>query len=227
MVNNEDPEQEIIDSWKTNVHAWTNAVREDEIESRLLVTNQAIIDAVLSVSPKTALDIGCGEGWLVRELTGRGIDTLGVDIVPQFVTLAEQEGIGRFQTLSYEEVSQKTLKQRFDLVVCNFSLLGKESVTHIFQSAQSLLNKDGSLIVQTIHPAVACGEGEYLDGWRAGSWQGFSESFVEPPPWFFRTIESWKSLFLDNGFILSNIEEPPNPQTSAPASIIFTGTQKN
>jgi hypothetical protein len=38
------------------------AVRESQIESRTLATNQAIIDAVLGRSPNVVLDSGSGEG---------------------------------------------------------------------------------------------------------------------------------------------------------------------
>src|ERR1700674_1682806 len=63
----------IVDSWRKNASPWTTAVRENQIASRALVTNKAIIDAVLSRSPRTVLDIGCGEGWLVRSLSEHGI----------------------------------------------------------------------------------------------------------------------------------------------------------
>lgn len=58
----------IIDSWRKNVESWTSAVRERRIDSRRLATDQAIIDATLSRSPHSVLDLGCGEGWLVRAL---------------------------------------------------------------------------------------------------------------------------------------------------------------
>jgi len=47
----------IVDSWHKNAAPWTAAVRESQIESRKLVTDRAIVDAVLSRSPATALDI--------------------------------------------------------------------------------------------------------------------------------------------------------------------------
>ena len=41
-------DKEILNSWAKNVSQWTNAVQQSRIESRNLVTDQAIIDAVLS-----------------------------------------------------------------------------------------------------------------------------------------------------------------------------------
>ena len=60
----EDPlsDDRIVESWRTNATPWTEVIRERGIESRNVVTNDAIVDAVLSRSPGSVLDIG----WLVR-----------------------------------------------------------------------------------------------------------------------------------------------------------------
>jgi 2-polyprenyl-3-methyl-5-hydroxy-6-metoxy-1,4-benzoquinol methylase len=217
-------DRKIIESWNNNVNPWVNAVRGGEIESRVLVTNRAIVEAIVQRAPATVLDIGCGEGWLVRELAKTGIDCLGVDVVPALIDSATQAGGGRFQVLSYEELSPHNVRQRFDCIVCNFSLLGNESVHHVFRQAPALLNNGGAFIVQTIHPITAGGEAEYKDGWRAGSWTGFSTEFCDPAPWYFRTLESWQSLFAENDFKLDTMLEPLNLKTQKPASIIFIGT---
>ena len=60
-------DEKIIDSWEKNASQWSAAVREGHIESRKLITDKAIVEAVLSYSPESVLDIGCGEGWLIRE----------------------------------------------------------------------------------------------------------------------------------------------------------------
>jgi 2-polyprenyl-3-methyl-5-hydroxy-6-metoxy-1,4-benzoquinol methylase len=216
-------DKKIVDSWNKNVQPWVVAIREGEIESRLLVTNQAVVDAVLKREPKSALDVGCGEGWLVRALENHGIDTLGIDVVPELISHAQQEGIGRFKPISYEELSSGLLKETFDVVVCNFSLLGEESVVNLFKQAPLLLNEGGSLVVQTVHPVAGCGDANYEDGWREGSWAGFNNRFRDPAPWYFRTMESWRNLFLDHGFGFNDISEPVNPKTNTPASVVFTG----
>jgi len=216
-------DKKIVDSWLDNAKPWVTAVRENEIESRVQITNKAIIEVILQKSPKTVLDIGCGEGWLARELNKTGINVLGIDAIPELVAAATKEGGGVFKAISYDALIEGTIKDKFDIIVCNFSLLGKESVDAIFKYISCLLNDGGFFIVQTIHPVTACGDFEYSDGWRKGSWVGFNNSFINPPPWYFRTLETWKNLFLQNGFALNEIIEPLNGATNKAASVIFIG----
>lgn len=216
-------ENKIIDSWYRNAEPWIRAVREGEIESRVLVTNKAILDAVVDLHPSTVLDVGCGEGWLVRELQSEGIDVLGVDAVPALIESAEKAGKGRFRILTYEELSFTTIGEKFDVLVCNFSLFGKESVFSVFRAASDLLNHQGALVVQTLHPTHSIGDEQTQEGWKEGSWEGFSNVFQDPAPWYFRAIDSWKTLFCQNGFDISTLIEPVNPKTGLPASIIYIG----
>jgi SAM-dependent methyltransferase len=58
----------IIDSWHRNAIPWIAAIREGQIDSRKLVTNNAIVDVVISRSPNSILDIGCGEGQSASHL---------------------------------------------------------------------------------------------------------------------------------------------------------------
>ncbi len=118
----------IIESWKRNASPWTNAVRAGEIESRRLVTDRAILDAVLAYRPRTVIDIGCGEGWLALALQQNGIEVTAVDGVPALALAAKQAGVIDSRVMSYEEIAEGRLKLGADVVVCNFSLLGKESV---------------------------------------------------------------------------------------------------
>ena len=213
----------IVESWRTNAPTWTVAVREGQIESRRQITDQAIIDAILSRSPRSVLDMGCGEGWLVRELVARNIDAVGIDVVPGFIEEAQRAGGGDFRAMSYEEIAAGKLNVPVDVVVSNFALFGKESVEGVFRVASSLLNSHGAFLGQTLHPVIACGDLPYQDGWREGSWAGFSAAFTDPAPWYFRTLESWIKLFVDNGFRLREIREPRHPKTHKPASVIFIG----
>ena len=123
----------IIDSWGRNAAPWTSAVRGQQIESRRLITDRAIVEATLARAPCSVLDIGCGEGWLARALAASGIEVIGIDAIPALIEQARQAGGGKFHVMSYEDVAAGELKLSVDAVVCNFALLGNESVAGLLR----------------------------------------------------------------------------------------------
>ena len=214
---------EIIERWRANSEPWTRAVREGRIGSRLLATDAAIVEAVLARKPARVLDIGCGEGWLARALAAQGIDVLGVDAVADLVEKARRAGGGRFEVFSHEALAEGVLDERFDVCVCNFSLLGEASVERLLAKMPDLLAAGGALIVQTLHPPTVDAAQPYRDGWREGSWCGIDADFQAPAPWYFRTVESWVRLFVDSGLRIESLREPMHPRTFVPLSLILVG----
>lgn len=210
----------IIESWRKNIVPWVNAIKNNEITSRIEVTNRAVLDAILKHRPVNLLDIGCGEGWLIREVSRVGVDCTGMDVLPEFAQYVKNSG-GKFKEISYEDFSPGAFNEKFDVIVCNFSLLGKESVEHIIKQSTGSLKTHGTLIIQTVHPHGTSNQGNHTDGWREGSWQGFGKNFIDPAPWYFRTTESWKALLNNAGFNRINITEPCRKKTGIKLSILF------
>ncbi|MDH5694291.1 MAG: class I SAM-dependent methyltransferase [Gammaproteobacteria bacterium] len=216
-------ERVIVESWRKNATPWVKAIANGEIESRVASTNQAILESVIKKEPKNLLDIGCGEGWLIREVLKTSIKDVsctGIDVVPDFRDYVEESG-GKFLELSYEDYSTESFPENFDVIVSNFSLLGKDSVENVVRHSLNNLAPKGFMIVQTLHPEVASVSNSYKDGWREGNWDGFSEEFVEPAPWYFRTIDSWRLLFERSGFEELVVQEPVHPKSGLKMSVLF------
>jgi SAM-dependent methyltransferase len=211
----------VVDSWSHNAEPWVAAVRGREIESRKLVTDAAILETVRARAPRTGVDLGCGEGWLVRALPE--VEMIGVDAIAGLVEAARAAGGGDFREMTYEQIGDGQLQLAVDIAVCNFSLIGKEAVEGLFRAAPSYLRPGGALVVQTVHPFASCGDAPYVDGWREGSWAGFNSGFTDPPPWYFRTMASWIDLFLAHGLRLVQVREPIHPGTGKPVSLILVG----
>ncbi|MBK9427716.1 MAG: class I SAM-dependent methyltransferase [Gammaproteobacteria bacterium] len=214
-----DANETLLDQrWRQHSDAWIDAVRARRIPSRVAVTDQALVDAILDYRPDTLLDLGCGEGWLARRLAPLGIAVTGIDAAPALIDAAREAGGGRFVVAGYDALPPAL--GSFAMAVSNFALLGKEPVERLFAALPQRL-PGGHFIVQTLHPLIACGEQPYRDGWRRDSWTAFSAGVEEPPPWYFRTLESWVRLFGAHGLRLLELREPRAPATGQPASAIF------
>ena len=86
------PESSLLQSWHDNAAAWIEVIRSGAIESRQQVTDQAILWAIMGRQPQRVLDLGCGEGWLLRALADRGIEAVGVDGDARLVEAARLAG---------------------------------------------------------------------------------------------------------------------------------------
>ena len=75
-----DRSKSLTKSWDDNAGNWTRAVREGQIPSRHAGTDDAIVAAILDRKPARLLDVGCGEGWLVRRIVqSTGCRAVGID----------------------------------------------------------------------------------------------------------------------------------------------------
>lgn len=216
-------ENAIRDSWHTNADAWIRIIDEAGIESRKLVTNAAIVDAVLQHHPKKVLDLGCGEGWLCRKLNEKGIEATGVDFIPALIDRAMEQGNGVYYLASYEELARKEvpIPTDFDLVVINFALIGKESSALALGALPQYLNPLGRLVIQTLHPAHRQSLGDDTTGWKTGSWDGLGSGFVQPYEWYYRTLSDWTQLITLSGFTDVHTTTTIHPKTGAPCSLII------
>ncbi|MFL6246402.1 MAG: class I SAM-dependent methyltransferase [Thermoanaerobaculia bacterium] len=201
-------------SWDANARSWTEAVRNESIESRRLVTNAAIVETVRAYGGRRVLDLGCGEGWLARALAAHGHDVTGIDASAALIAEARALGSGEFFEMSYDQLA---IDARFDTIVANFSLLD-DRTEQVLTRLRPLV--DGHLIIQTTHP-LFLGGGIYADGWRTETFSNLPGEWREPMPWYFRTLGSWIRVLTGSGYRIVEVREPLYPDKGVPASIIF------
>ena len=214
------PESVLLQSWQHNAQSWIEAVRSGALESRIKVTDQAILLAVLGRQPKRVLDLGCGEGWLLRALAERAIEAVGVDGDATLVDAARAAGSSQVHVANYEALAQAKVDigRDYDLICANFALLHQDIIP-LLAAMNALLAPGGALVIQTLHPwSVAAGN--YQDGWREETFAGFQGQW-QPMPWYFRTLSSWLNALEMAGFRLAGLQEPQHPQSPVPQSLLM------
>ena len=219
------PESTLLDSWHHNARSWIDAIRTGAIESRLKVTDQAILLAVASRQPDRVLDLGCGEGWLLRALAERAINGVGVDGDATLVEAARAAGSSPVHLANYEQLAQAKVDigSDYDLICANFALLHQDIIP-LLTAMNALLAPGGALVIQTLHPWSAAA-GDYQDGWRQETFTGFKGQW-QPMPWYFRTLSSWLNALDMAGFQLTALQEPQHPQSPVPQSLLLKATRR-
>jgi SAM-dependent methyltransferase len=218
-MNHDAYADDLDQSWSANASAWVAAVRGGRIESRRLATDRLIVEAILARRPRRMLDLGCGEGWLVRALAPHGVEGVGLDGSPALVEAARTAGGGGFQVCTYADLvaDPGRIDGRFDVISANFALLSEDLVP-LLEALRGKLADGGALVIQTVHPWTT--GGPYVDGWRVEDFGGFGGAW-HPMPWYFRTLESWFGLLDASGYVLAGLTEARHPQTRVPLSLLL------
>lgn len=219
-------EQQIRHSWSSNATKWIDVIRREKIESRRLVTNEAIVKAILKFAPRKVLDLGCGEGWLCRALNRHGVETVGLDATEGLIQSAREQGNGeRYEMLAFEDIiaGQPLPGAPFDGIAINFSLFAEASTAALLQALKPGLCSGTLIFIQTLHPYFQIDKGQpYISQWHDNSWDGLEGGFTDPHHWYYRTMADWLNLFAGLGLKIVEVQEPLHPQNQRPASVIFT-----
>lgn len=222
-----DQRDALASSWRKNAENWTRAVREGLIPSRGAGTDDAIVEAICRRKPRSFLDVGCGEGWLVRRIVERtGCAALGIDGSAQLVEAARQaDPAGRYQQVTYRELIDGAVgfDETFELIAFNYALFDEEA-PQLLEALTDCLSDSGAVVIQTLHPWALAREGDYRDAWRSEDFSAFENEDWTAMPWFFRTLASWHQVVRAAGLSVLELSEPAAQPGGLPLSLLLICT---
>jgi 2-polyprenyl-3-methyl-5-hydroxy-6-metoxy-1,4-benzoquinol methylase len=197
-------ERALAQSWDRNAANWTRVVRDGLIASRRAGTDAAVLNAVMEHAPRRLLDIGCGEGWLVRAATARtGCAAVGIDGAVALIEAARTaDPANAYHVLDYAGFAASDIGADFDVAVFNYALFA-EDILALLRAAASRLAPGGVIVIQTLHP----GDGTE-DGWRTEDFTAFEGGDWAAMPWYYRTLDSWRAVLRDAGLDMRETREP-------------------
>lgn len=115
--------------------------------SAALIYRRDIRPALPQPSTGRVIDIGCGQGELVKLLRADGYDAEGVDVSPEQVGIAQAAGLRGVYCDDYRKVLAKQVGQFAAITATDFlEHLGKEEVLHAFDLVNSALMQNGVFV---------------------------------------------------------------------------------
>ena len=114
------------------------------------------IDRQAGLAGKRVLDVGCGGGILTESMARRGADTLGIDLSPKPLRVAQLHAMeAGVDGLEYREVAAEDLAAkwpaRFDVVTCMEMLEHVPEPASVVQACARLVKPGGWIFFSTLN----------------------------------------------------------------------------
>lgn len=211
--------------WNQSAQAWIEFVEQGDL-NREVILDEPVLDLLGAIEGQRVLDIGSGEGRLLRMLERRGAEVFGLDPTEALLTRSLEKssapvvrGVG--ELLPFQSES-------FDAVVFYLSLIDIEGFEEAIGEAARVLKSGGKIVVANLNPFVtalpfgwhrdASGERMHypIDDYLTrkadiAKWRGIE--IIN----YHRPMSDYLHAFLNTGLMLTAFDEPA-PSTSDAAA---------
>jgi 2-polyprenyl-3-methyl-5-hydroxy-6-metoxy-1,4-benzoquinol methylase len=169
------------------------------------------------------LDVACGAGRTSRELARRGASVVGVDLSNQLLAIAAAEEITEPLGIIYRagNIADPTDwwdSELFDGAVCEMAFMDIDDLAGTIATVAQVVRPGGAFRVSMVHPCFPGNNGG-LSSWppqQGYAAEGFWTSDDHRRDGVrlrvgsnHRTLATYLNAFLDAGFLLERVHEPP------------------
>ncbi|MDP3025734.1 MAG: class I SAM-dependent methyltransferase [candidate division Zixibacteria bacterium] len=195
-----------------------------------LVLLPSILELTMESDFTDVIDIGCGSGFLTKELARKATRVVGIDLSQENIDIAQARNIEsaniKFINTSVEDYSLSVASPRFTLAIANMSLMTTLHLDGLLESIARVLKTGAHFVFTITHPCFWPFYWEYaLEDWFV-----YEEEIPIEAPFrisletcnglltthVHRPLEQYVSSLLKTGFIIHKILEPmPNKDIEA------------
>jgi SAM-dependent methyltransferase len=214
-------------AWERNALAWAQWARAPMHDSYWGFHRDQFL-TLLPPPGRLALDLGCGEGRLSRDLKMRGYRLVGIDSSPTLARLA-READPEIDVSVTDAEALPFADRTFDLVVAFMSLHDFTGLPHAVREAARVLEPSGRLCLAVVHPVNSAGEfesedpaspftirGSYLASFRYTDEierDGIQMRFESEH----RPLAAYFDALQQAGLLVETLREPPVPDSAIQA----------
>jgi SAM-dependent methyltransferase len=211
-------------AWERNALAWAQWARAPMHDSYWRFHRDQFL-ALLPPPRRLALDLGCGEGRLSRDLRTRGYRIVGVDSSPTLVRLA-READPEIDAYVTDAGALPFADGTFDLLVAFMSLHDFTDLPEAVREAARVLERGGRLCLAIVHPLNSAGRFDSEDPASPFTIRG---SYLEPFRYVdeierdglhmrfeseHRPLAAYFDALQGAGLLVEALREPPLPDSA-------------
>jgi ubiquinone/menaquinone biosynthesis C-methylase UbiE len=172
-----------FDSWAQNGRAELMEIEHGKNVLKFLKT-------VSRDKPFTFLDVGCGNGWVVRKiaLEKNCKKSVGIDKSKKMIIQAKKKIDSKKEEFLHTDIESMKYKGKFDFIFSMESLYYADSIEIALEKIYKLLKPGGKFF---------CGTDFYTDNKATARWAGIMKIQMH-----LHSKKEWKMLFQDTGFMV-------------------------
>ena len=167
---------------------WANTGRSEDMEKGHGTTVNQFLDKLSLKENFRFLDIGCGNGWVVRKISQKNSCTkaIGIDKSKMMIKNAKSKILSEKESYFVTELESWNTTEKFDVIFSMESLYYSVPMEFALEKVFKLLKKNG---------VFYCGTDFYSDNTLTTRWR--KDMNV---PMDLRSEKEWKMMFKTTGF---------------------------
>jgi len=177
-----------MDGVRKTFDEWAQNGRADLMEIEHGKNVLKILKTILFEEPFTFLDVGCGNGWVVRKIAKEKMckKVIGIDKSKKMIIQAKKKTESKNEEFFHTDIESMNYKGKFDFIFSMEALYYSDSIEIALDKIYKLLKPGGQFF---------CGTDFYTDNKATSRWASIMKIQMH-----LHSKKEWKGFFQKTGF---------------------------
>jgi len=178
----------IMDGVRKTFDKWAQNGRAELMETEHGKNVSKFLQTISFDKPFTFLDVGCGNGWVVRKIVNERNckKSIGIDKSKKMIIQAEKKTSNNKERFFHTDIESWNYKGKFDFIFSMESLYYADSIEMALEKIYKLLKPGGRFF---------CGTDFYTDNKATARWANIMKVQMH-----LHSKKEWKIFFQNTGF---------------------------